>query len=337
MFFAHLPAGYLTGRALLRGGPHGAAKWTLAAAMVGGVFPDLDLVYLHLFDATPQHHHTYWTHLPVAWAGCALLAWAAARERGTPIRRALGAFLLGWLTHLLLDTVSGNIGWLYPLVDRPYSLVVVEPRFAAWWMNFLLHWSIALELMIVAAALWVARGPHTRRGRFFWPLATMGLLAAGMVLVETYVPGRLLQPVQGATARDWHPDSYWHPHWGRSGVHKGIDIFARRGTPVVAAQGGWVVYRGSVAQGGKVVLVLTPRGWLHYYAHLERIDATTGWIAAGAPVGTVGTSGNAQGKPAHLHYSIVSPVPKPLAYRPGPQGWRRVFYRNPDALLRRAS
>lgn len=336
MFFAHLPAGYLAGRALLRGGSHNGAKWTLAAAMVGGVFPDLDLVYLHLLDATPQHHHTYWTHLPIAWVGCALAAWLTARTRGPALRRALAAFLLGWFTHLLLDTVSGDVWWLYPLVDRPYSLVVVAPRYTPWWMNFLLHWSIALELAIVAGALWVARGQRPGRGWLFWPLWTATLVAAALILVETYVPGRLLQPVAGATAHDWHPDSYWHPHWGASGVHKGIDIFARRGTPVVAAQGGWVVYQGEVAQGGRVVLVLTPRGWLHYYAHLDRIDATPGWIAAGAALGTVGTSGNAAGKPAHLHYSILSPVPKPLAYRPGMQGWKRVFYRNPDTMLRRA-
>ena len=335
MFFAHLPAGYLAGRALLRGGTHPGAKWTLAAAMVGGVFPDLDLVYLHLLDATPQHHHTYWPHLPIAWAAFALLAWTVSRARGVVLPRALVAFFFGWFTHLALDTVSGNIWWLYPAIDRPYSLVVVEARHAPWWMNFLLHWSIAVELAIVAAALWVARRPGG--SRLFWPLWSATLVAAALILVEIYVPARLMQPVAGASVRDWHPDSYWHPNWGASGVHKGIDIFARRGTPVVAAQAGWVVYAGEVAQGGKVVLVLTPRGWLHYYAHLDRMDTAAGWVSAGTALGTVGATGNAAGKPAHLHYSIVSPVPKPLAYRPVPQGWKRVFYRDPNALLRGTS
>ena len=33
-------------------------------------------------------------------------------------------------------------------------------------------------------------------------------------------------PVAGASARDWNPRTFWFEPWGRSGVHKGIDIFA---------------------------------------------------------------------------------------------------------------
>jgi peptidoglycan LD-endopeptidase LytH len=37
-------------------------------------------------------------------------------------------------------------------------------------------------------------------------------------------------PVQGASSKDWHRQTFWFEPWGRSGVHKGIDIFGRRGT-----------------------------------------------------------------------------------------------------------
>lgn len=90
----------------------------------------------------------------------------------------------------------------------------------------------------------------------------LGLLIAWAVLPEW---PRI--PVEGASARDWNPRTFWFEPWGRSGVHKGIDIFARSGTPVRSASYGLVLYRGEIALGGKVVLVLAPKWRLHYYAH----------------------------------------------------------------------
>lgn len=99
---------------------------------------------------------------------------------------------------------------------------------------------------------------------------------------------------------------------GRSGVHKGIDIFARSGTPVRSASYGLVLYRGEIALGGKVVLVLAPKWRLHYYAHLDSLDTYPGQpVLAGSRLGAVGTTGNARGKPAHLHYAIITLLPYP--------------------------
>ena len=168
-----------------------------------------------------------------------------------------------------------------------------------------------------------------KRPRRLWPIV---LLAA---LIEAFAPaGGFIQPVAGAGHQDWNPASYWHGNWGASGVHKGIDIFAYTGTPVVAAQSGRVLYTGKLSLGGNVALLITPRGWLHYYAHLNRIDARPGrWLEAGAPVGTVGATGRAVGRPPHLHYSVLTLIPRLWDFRLSEQGWKRMFYRNPDRLL----
>lgn len=100
--------------------------------------------------------------------------------------------------------------------------------------------------------------------------------------------------------------------WGgaRSGgrKHEGIDIFARRGTPVLSATEGIVLDVGTNRLGGQVVWVLGPGGQRHYYAHLDRYgDVRAGMrVAPGTIVGYVGNTGNAATTPPHLHYGIYT-------------------------------
>ena len=172
-----------------------------------------------------------------------------------------------------------------------------------------------------------------------WPQPTASrLLLAAIVLAilaeALLPPAPFIQPVSGAGRQDWHPHSFWFSPWGRSGVHKGIDIFAGKGETVMAAQSGRVIWQGEIAQGGRVILILTRRGWLHYYAHLDSIRTRAGArVVAGAPIGEVGATGNARGKPPHLHYAVLTLVPRPWEVRWAPQGWKRMFYRDPARLL----
>lgn len=137
-------------------------------------------------------------------------------------------------------------------------------------------------------------------------------------------------PVEGADRSSYHPRSFWYHPWGRSGTHKGVDIFARKGTTVMAATPGLVLYTGEVGMGGRVVLVLGPKWRMHYYAHLEDIHTTRlAWLAKGGTLGTVGDSGNAKGKPPHLHYSVATLIPYPWRVDRSPQGWKKMFYLDP--------
>ena len=202
MFFAHIPAGYLVSRALVRGNPF-PLKLVLFAGVAGGGLPDIDLLYLYLLDSTPQHHHTYWTHLPIAWLGCTALAWVAARKCSAACRLGWAAFLLSWLSHLLLDTLTGDIWWLYPLVDQPYSLVKIEARYQPWWMNYLLHWSMAVEAAIIALAVWL-EGTKPRvlhRIKLPKPVAFAGIAIIGLMLAEIYLPTQTLLSRKGKVRR----------------------------------------------------------------------------------------------------------------------------------------
>ena len=95
---------------------------------------------------------------------------------------------------------------------------------------------------------------------------------------------------------------------GRSGgrSHKGMDIFADSGAPVVAVRGGTVVKAGdSGGLGGIRAWVRDDDGYYHYYAHLSSLSVTEGQrVEAGTRLGAVGNTGNARSTPAHLHYSV---------------------------------
>ena len=133
---------------------------------------------------------------------------------------------------------------------------------------------------------------------------------------------------------DWNHDTFWYGPWGQSGVHKGIDIFAAEGTAVLAAAPGPVLFRGTLGRGGTVVISLGPKWRFHYYAHLSRADVGPGdWLARGATLGAVGTTGNAAGKPPHLHYTIGTLVPYPWRADASPLGALKMFFLDPSAKL----
>ncbi len=179
---------------------------------------------------------------------------------------------------------------------------------------------------------WALPSLRINRGPLFGSALTLIL---GLILVWLSWPSKLQIPVAGAGPHDWNHNSFWAYPWGKSVVHKGIDIFAPHGTPVVAASSGLVLYQGEIPQGGVVVLVLGPQLRLHYYAHLASSVVHSGQLVIqGTTLGRVGASGNAKGKAPHLHYSLVTLIPYPWRWDDSRQGWKKIFYLNPDPLLR---
>ena len=168
-----------------------------------------------------------------------------------------------------------------------------------------------------------------KRRLFFLLCTTMALLFT----VGWVWPDDPRIPVEDASTRDWNTESFWYEPWGQSGVHKGIDVFAPAGKAVIAATAGVVIYRGQLGIGGNVVAVLGPKWRVHYYAHLASNEALPRFVARGDVLGRVGNSGNAAGKPPHLHYSVISLVPLPWRYSANTQGWKKMFYLDPGTLL----
>jgi murein DD-endopeptidase MepM/ murein hydrolase activator NlpD len=90
--------------------------------------------------------------------------------------------------------------------------------------------------------------------------------------------------------------------------HRGIDIFAPAGTAVLAVDDG-EARAGEDPKGGHVVFLKARNGASFYFAHLRDFAGTfPRTVRAGERIGSVGTSGNAQGKDPHLHFE-VRPAP----------------------------
>lgn len=158
----------------------------------------------------------------------------------------------------------------------------------------------------------------------------IALIVLAVITIGVIPPQKFVIPVEGATKNDYHPDSFWYYPWGKSVTHKGVDIFAKEGTNVCSSTTGLVLYAGTIEVGGNVVLVMGPKWRLHYYAHLKSIHTgTLSLVKRGEMIGTVGSSGNAAGKPSHLHYSIVTPIPYVWRIDSDRQGWKKMFYLNP--------
>lgn len=126
-----------------------------------------------------------------------------------------------------------------------------------------------------------------------------------MQLQKMDLPAQLAMPVENVKARQINDT--WGAARSEGRQHEGIDIFAKRGTPVLSATQGIVSRVGTNNLGGKVVWVTGPNLSRHYYAHLDDYADQIqegDWVEVGEVIGYVGNTGNAKNTPPHLHYGI---------------------------------
>ena len=166
-----------------------------------------------------------------------------------------------------------------------------------------------------------------RRLILYIALPTVLLIAIGYIL-----PEKIVIPVEGATKNDWNHKAFWHEHWKKSKVHKGIDIFAKKGTPVLSSTKGVVIYKGKFGIGGNVIFIIGAKWKIYYYAHLAKDVVSFGkFVNASQTIGLVGSSGNAQ--EPQLHFEIMTLMPYLWRWGNSTQGWKKIFYLNPSEIL----
>jgi len=167
MLVGHLaPVGPIAAAAARRWRPE-RPRWTRAlpwaAALVGCIFPDLDIIANILLNSNFWHvyylPHSLFLYLPVL-----VIGWLLTRRRRTRLAGlTVLTFGMGVLSHLLLDAIShgtvlfyplwnGLVGWTFPDTGEPILLAYLHSP------NFWLEPAV----LVAALAWWLARGTHVR-------------------------------------------------------------------------------------------------------------------------------------------------------------------------------
>lgn len=119
------------------------------------------------------------------------------------------------------------------------------------------------------------------------------------------------------------------PRDGGRREHHGVDIFAKRHTPILAPIKAEVRFVGTRGLGGKVVwLYDRKRGNNLYFAHLQEQKVKKyQMVNPGDTIGTVGNTGNARYTPPHLHFGIYKNGPI------DPYSFIVPEYKRPDTFI----
>lgn len=89
----------------------------------------------------------------------------------------------------------------------------------------------------------------------------------------------------------------------RQGWHAGIDISAERGSQILAAAPGTVIYSGWIRSYGQSVKIKHMNGFITLYAHnMTNLVEEGEEVEAGQAIATVGSSGHATGP--HVHFEV---------------------------------
>jgi murein DD-endopeptidase MepM/ murein hydrolase activator NlpD len=175
------------------------------------------------------------------------------------------------------------------------------------------------------------------------PKNTIRLMSILSVLPRYGMPlERAVQRVVGAfpvAGLAWWTNDWHACRDGCRRLHQGLDIFARHGTPLVAAADGVVTQRAVGGLSGIGVEIRDARGVEYYYAHLSRwADGLREGmrVSRGQVIGYVGNTGNAMGTLPHVHFEYqpqgVSRPPKPHVDR-----WLEMAERRAIELVERVT
>ncbi|HIP50756.1 MAG TPA: M23 family metallopeptidase [Campylobacterales bacterium] len=121
----------------------------------------------------------------------------------------------------------------------------------------------------------------------------------GKVLVQKYMS----KPLKHVRITSHFTNRRFHPVLKRWKAHHGTDFGAKRGTPILAAADGKVIFSGWKGGYGKVIKLQHKDGYVTLYAHQSRLKVKKGKkVKAGQIIGYVGSTGRSTGP--HLHFGV---------------------------------
>lgn len=203
MIFAHGPLGYLLALAtekVWRKTEYTQKQynWLLVLGFIAGIFPDVDLFYYYLFNAS-ESHRALFTHTPIFYiVVCGVLALFAWRIKKPMLLSASVIFYIGTLSHLLTDGIFAQVQYLHPFTQTFYGLGDVVSDGVR---SNLLALNFIIEGTIIAAFFYTLIRTHVERWLIRIPLVT--------TLLCTYALGVLLVSLSNAHVAHLPPHMYY--------------------------------------------------------------------------------------------------------------------------------
>ena len=118
---------------------------------------------------------------------------------------------------------------------------------------------------------------------------------------EILVPVLFGLPLSSITA------NFGDARGGGTRTHEGLDMMAKKGTPIISPTDAVIINTGNGASSGLFISTMNPGGETFVYMHLDSIPThiTSGtYVLRGEVIGFVGNTGNASGGGDHLHFEI---------------------------------
>ena len=147
-------------------------------------------------------------------------------------------------------------------------------------------------------------------------VSVAGLFPVFLAVGATSSILEMTPPIAGLAVADLH-DTFEETHNGHR--HEGIDILEPRGTPVRAVVSGTIRKLFLSKPGGNTIYQFDEMGgYCYYYAHLDGYveGLREGMrVERGEVIGFVGSTGNADARTPHLHFSIFELGPEKLWWK----------------------
>lgn len=115
----------------------------------------------------------------------------------------------------------------------------------------------------------------------------------------------LARPVKNARISSYFSKRRFHPILKKYRAHLGVDYAARRGTPIVAAGSGRVIFKGRTRGYGNLIKIRHTDGYVTLYSHMKsfrRGIKKGSYVKKGHTIGYIGSTGLSTGP--HLHFGL---------------------------------
>jgi hypothetical protein len=167
MIFSHLPAGFITTYATKKVWRKGLTKrqtfWIFVIGTLAGILPDVDVLYYYV--GSELSHREIITHTPILYAVISLVLFLFGYFAKNRFVKSAGCVVLfSTIVHLVLDSTTAGVLWLFPFSKRLYGMLSIPFLGQGFYSQHLFVFTLSLELLIFLVLFNLIIFWKTRRG-----------------------------------------------------------------------------------------------------------------------------------------------------------------------------